>query len=165
LRGNYTFKDKYLFSASGRIDGSSRFGANSRYGFFPAVSGGWILTNEKFLDNNKYVSFLKLRGSYGIVGNAEIGNFPQLGLYSGDAGYAGVSGTRPSQLANPNLRWETTKQMDIGVDFGLLNNRISGEIDYYNKQTNGLLLNVNVPGTTGFATQVKNVGALTNKGF
>ena len=165
LRGNYTFRDKYLFSASGRIDGSSRFGANSRYGFFPAVSGGWILSNEKFLDNNKYVSFLKLRASYGIVGNAEIGNFPQLGLFAGDAGYAGVSGTRPSQLANPNLRWETTKQMDFGIDFGLLNNRISGEIDYYNKQTDGLLLNVNVPATSGFTTITKNVGLLENKGF
>ncbi len=165
LRSNYTFNKKYIFSASGRIDESSRFGKNSRAGFFPAVSGGWILSNENFLEKNRYISFLKLRGSYGIVGNAEIGNFPQLDLFSGDAGYAGVGGQRPSQLGNDDLHWETTAQMDFGFDFGLLNNRITGEIDYYSKKTNGLLLNVNIPATTGFNSQVRNVGNLENKGF
>jgi TonB-linked SusC/RagA family outer membrane protein len=165
LRGNYSFNDKYIFSASGRIDQSSRFGKNARSGFFPAVSGGWILTNENFLDDVKFLSFLKLRASYGIVGNAEIGNFPQLGLFSGDAGYAGTSGQRPSQLPNPDLQWETTKQFDVGVDFGFFNNRINGEVDYYEKKTDGLLLNVNVPATTGFTSITKNVGKLENKGF
>lgn len=165
LRSNYSLKDKYLITASGRIDGSSRFGKNARYGFFPSVSAGWIVSNEKFLRKLDVISFLKLRTSYGVVGNAEIGNFPQLGLFAGDAGYAGVSGQRPSQLPNPDLRWETTKQLDAGIDFGLFSNRISGEIDYYVKNTTGLLLNVNIPATTGFTTITKNVGTMQNKGF
>ncbi len=165
VRANYKFADRYLLGVSARVDGSSRFGLDSRYGFFPAVSAGWVLTEENFLKNINGISFLKLRASYGRTGNAEIDNFPQLGLFTGDAGYAGIPGQRPSQLANPNLKWETTDQADIGLDFGFLNNRINGEIDYYNKQTTGLLLNVNVPGTTGFATQFRNVGALENKGF
>lgn len=170
-RANYKFNDRYLLGLSARIDGSSRFGQDSRYGFFPAVSAGWVLSEESFLKNNRAVSFLKVRASYGRTGNAEIQrqgvvqNFAQLGLFTGDAGYAALPGQRPSQLANPNLKWETTDQADIGIDFGFLNNRLSGEIDYYNKQTTGLLLDVNVPGTTGFATQFRNVGALENKGF
>jgi len=164
-RLNYKFNDKYLLGLSARIDGSSRFGADNRYGFFPAVSAGWILSEENFLKNIELISFLKLRASWGKTGNAEIGNFPQLGLFTGDAGYGALPGQRPVQLSNPNLGWESTQQIDIGLDFGILNNRINGEIDYYEKNTTGLLLNVNVPGTTGFATQVKNVGALTNKGF
>lgn len=164
-RLNYKFNDKYLLGLSARIDGSSRFGADNRYGFFPAVSAGWVLSEESFLKNIELISFLKLRASWGKTGNAEIGNFPQLGLFTGDAGYGALPGQRPSQLANPSLGWESTQQIDIGLDFGILKNRINGEIDYYEKNTTGLLLNVNVPGTTGFATQVKNVGALTNKGF
>lgn len=164
-RVNYKFNEKYLLGLSARIDGSSRFGADNRYGFFPAVSAGWVLSEESFLKNVELLSFLKLRASWGKTGNAEIGNFPQLGLFTGDAGYAALPGQRPSQLANPSLGWETTQQIDIGLDFGILKNRINGEIDYYEKNTTGLLLNVNVPGTTGFSTQTKNVGALTNKGF
>ncbi|MEZ0486445.1 SusC/RagA family TonB-linked outer membrane protein [Fibrella aquatica] len=164
-RANYKFNDRYLLGVSARLDGSSRFGRDSRYGFFPAVSAGWVLTEENFLKNVGAVSFLKIRASYGRTGNAEIQNFPQLGLFTGDAGYAGLPGQRPSQLANPDLKWETTDQADIGLDFGFLNNRINGEIDYYNKQTTGLLLNVNVPGTSGFATQFRNVGSLENTGF
>lgn len=165
-RANYNLNDKYLLSVSGRIDGSSRFGKDSRYGFFPAVSAGWVLSEEKFLSKlTDVVSFLKLRASYGEVGNAEIPNFPALGLFSGDAGYAGTPGQRPSQLANPGLRWETTRQLDAGIDFGILNNRISGEIDYYVKNTTGLLLNVNVPSTSGFTSIFKNVGSMQNKGW
>ncbi|MEZ0539900.1 SusC/RagA family TonB-linked outer membrane protein [Fibrella arboris] len=164
-RANYKFADRYLLGLSARIDGSSRFGKDSRYGFFPAASAGWVISEENFLKNTAVVSFLKLRASYGRTGNAEIQNFPQLGLFTGDAGYAGLPGQRPSQLANPDLKWETTDQADFGIDFGFLNNRINGEIDYYNKQTTGLLLNVNVPGTTGFATQFRNVGSLQNQGF
>lgn len=164
-RVNYKYDDKYLLSLSLRRDASSRFGRNSRNGYFPAASVGWILSEENFLSKSDVLSFLKLRASYGIVGNAEIGNFPQLGLYIGDAGYAGAAGQRPSQIANPNLKWETTKQFDIGLDFGFFNNRISGELDYYVKNTSGLLLNVNVPATSGFTSQVQNVGKLENKGI
>ena len=164
-RMNYKFNEKYLVGLSGRYDASTRFGKDSRYGFFPAVSGGWILSEESFLKDISALSFLKLRGSWGLTGNAEIGNFPQFTLYTGDASYAGLPGQRPSQLGNPNLKWETTQQLDFGLDFGILKNRINGEIDYYSKNTTGLLLNVNVPGTTGFSTMVNNVGSLTNKGF
>ncbi len=173
-RANYRFNNRYLLGVSGRIDGSSRFGANNRYGFFPAASVGWILTEESFLKSIPTISLLKLRASYGITGNAEIGNFSSRGLYSGlasyagstgQAGYAGTPGQVPSQIANPDLKWEKTAQTDVGLEFGLLNNRISGEIDYYIKQTSDLLLNVNVPGSTGYRTQLRNVGSLENKGI
>lgn len=163
LRANYKFAERYLLSVSGRVDGSSRFGTNNRYGFFPAVSAGWILSEESFLSNNNLLSFLKLRGSYGITGNAEIGNFPQLGLF-GAANYSGVGGQAPTQIGNPNLRWETTSQWDAGIDFGFFNNRINGEIDYYVKSTTDLLLNVNIPATSGFLNQTRNIGSLENRG-
>lgn len=164
-RVNYRFNDRYLLGASARVEGSSRFGKNSRYGFFPAVSAGWVISEENFLKNNNLISFLKLRASYGLTGNAEIGDFPQLGLFQGDAGYVGAPGQRPAQIANPDLKWENTRQVDIGIDFGILNNRINGEIDYYVKNTTDLLLEVSVPGTTGFARQFRNIGALENKGL
>ncbi|MEJ7643309.1 MAG: TonB-dependent receptor [Chryseolinea sp.] len=164
LRTNLKYNSRYLATLSIRRDGSSRFGANSRFGYFPAASVGWIMTEEGFLSDNPTLSFLKLRASYGRVGNAEIDNFPQLGLFIGDAGYAGAAGQRPDQLANPDLKWETTDQFDIGLDFGLFENRLTGEIDYYEKLTSGLLLNVNVPATTGFTSQTRNVGKLENKG-
>ncbi|WP_353481375.1 TonB-dependent receptor [Haliscomenobacter sp.] len=164
-RANVKLADKYLVGVSVRTDGSSRFGKESRYGFFPAASLGWIVSEEGFLNNNKAISFLKVRASYGRTGNAEIGNFPQLGLFQGDAGYNGAPGQRPSQLGNPDLSWETTDQFDAGIDFGLFKDRITGEIDFYSKSTTGLLLNVNIPSTTGFATQFRNVGKLTNQGI
>ena len=164
LRANYKYNDKYLLSLSGRVDASSRFGANNRSGFFPAVSAGWVLSNEKFLRGFQPLSFLKLRASYGIVGNAEIGNFPQLALFAGDRGYAGVGGQAPSQIGNPDLRWETNTQFDIGFDFGFFNNRLTGEIDYYNRRSDDLLLRVNIPTSTGFGSVVRNLGSLENKG-
>jgi TonB-linked SusC/RagA family outer membrane protein len=165
-RANYKFKNKYLLGLSGRADGSSRFGADNRYGFFPAASAGWIVSEESFLNDNSTIEFLKLRASYGLTGNAEIANFASYNLFAGDGGYAGVPGQRPSQIENPNLRWEQTTQVDIGIDFGFFNSRITGEIDYYVKNTNDLLLNVNLPGTAGVArTQTRNVGELENKGF
>ena len=164
-RVNYAFQDRYLLTLSGRVDGSSRFGVNNRYGFFPAAAVGWILSDEEFLVENNVLSFLKLRASYGITGNAEIGNFDALGLFTGEGGYAGVPGQRPSRIANPDLRWEQTAQFDIGFDYGLINDRLSGEVDFYVKDTRDLLLNVNVPTTTGFLTQLRNVGRLQNQGF
>lgn len=164
-RANYRLADKYLLSVSGRIDGSSRFGANNRYGFFPAASAGWVISEESFMKSLPALSLLKLRASYGLTGNAEIGNFASYGLYSGSSGYAGVPGQSPSQIENPDLRWEQTTQADIGLEFGLFSGRLSGEIDYYIKNTNDLLLNVNVPGTSGFRTQLRNIGSLENKGW
>lgn len=165
LRANYKFKDRYLLGVSVRRDGSSRFGANSRHGIFPAGSLGWVISDESFMKAVPTISFLKLRTSYGITGNAEIGNFPQLGLANGGASYVGSPGQRPDQLANPDLKWETTRQVDFGLDFGLFKNRVSGEIDYYEKKTTNLLLEVNVPATSGFTRQFKNVGKLENKGW
>lgn len=164
-RGNYTLRDKYLFSASIRADGSSRFGKDNRYGYFPAASIGWIISEEGFMNDISYLSLLKVRGSYGLTGNAEVGNFASLGLFTGDAGYNGVAGQRITQIANPDLRWESTAQLDVGLDFGFLNNRISGSFDFYRKNTTDLLLNVNVPATSGFATQLQNLGKLYNLGY
>lgn len=164
-RANYKFKDKYLLNVSGRVDGSSKFGKDNKYGFFPAVSAGWILTEEDFLKSSTWLSFLKIRGSYGLTGNADgFGNFPQLGLY-GAAKYNNVSGLVPTQLANPKLKWEKSQETDFGFDFGLFNNRISGEVDYYVRNTKDLIYDVPVPGTSGFTTQTVNVGAMQNKGF
>ncbi len=164
-RVNYKFKNKYLLALSGRYDGSSRFGANNRYGFFPAASVGWIVTEEKFMERFKAVSFLKLKASYGLTGNAEIPNFAARGLYSGDAGYGGIPGTRPTQLENKNLKWESTLSTDVGVELGFFNNRIVIEADYYQRKTRDLLLNVEVPGTSGFTSRFKNIGKLENKGY
>jgi TonB-dependent starch-binding outer membrane protein SusC len=164
-RANYRFLNKYLLSVSGRIDGSSRFGANNRYGFFPAASVGWVITDESFMQDIPSLSLLKLRASYGLTGNAEIGNFDSYGLFRGDAGYAGVPGQRPEQIENPDLRWEQTTQTDVGLEFGFFAGRLSGEVDYYIKTTRDLLLNVNVPGTSGFRSQLRNIGNLENKGW
>lgn len=163
LRANYSFDDTYLLTASGRVDGSSRFGEDNRYGFFPSVSAGWILSNEDFMDFED-ISFLKLRASAGVTGNAAIGNFSSRNLY-GAAGYAGRSALQPSQTPNPALKWETAKQYNLGVDFGLYSDRISGEIDVYLKKSEDLLLDVNIPITSGFTQQTRNVGSLENKGF
>lgn len=162
-RVNYRFKERYLLSASGRIDGSSRFGADNRYGVFPSVSAGWIINEENFLRSVSAISLLKLRVSYGLTGNSEIGNFSSRGLYSAIS-YADQAGIYPSQLANPNLGWETSAQFDLGLEFGLLRNRINGQLDFYNKDTRDLLLNRPLPGISGFTTIAQNVGSMRNRG-
>ena len=163
-RANYKLMDRYLFSLSVRHDGSSRFGENNRYGTFPAASAGWIMSRENFLQNVNWLSFLKVRGSYGITGNSGIGNFEHMGTYRG-ADYAGTSGIRPWTLASPDLKWETTAQYDIGIDFGVFRNRITGELDYYHKKTTDLLLARTLPATSGFTGVTENVGSLENKGW
>ncbi|MEZ0612154.1 SusC/RagA family TonB-linked outer membrane protein [Fibrella sp. WM1] len=162
-RINYRLREKYLLSLSGRYDGSSRFGANNRYGFFPAASVGWLINEEDFLKNNQTLSLLKLRASYGLTGNSEVSNFASRGLYSAIF-YADQAGIRPTQLANPNLGWETSAQLDIGIEFGFLSNRINGQIDLYNKDTRDLLLNRPLPGINGFTSVFENVGSLRNRG-
>lgn len=162
-RARYNFARKYLLNLSARVDGSSRFGQDKRYAFFPAASAGWVLSEEGFLKDNSLLSFLKLRASWGISGNADIGNFQSLGLY-GSGNYNGVSTLSPDQIPNPALTWEKSTELDFGIDFGLFNNRLSGEVDYYIKNTTDLLLNVPVPATSGFTNQFQNVGELRNKG-
>jgi TonB-dependent starch-binding outer membrane protein SusC len=163
-RANYKINEKYLIGASVRADGSSRFGADNRYGVFPAVSAGWVLSEENFLKNSNTVSFLKLRSSFGRTGNAEIGNFSALPLYT-SLPYADIAGLITSQIADPALSWESTDQFDVGLDFGFLNNRITGEIDYFTKNTTDLLLNRPLPSTNGFTTITQNIGDMTNKGW
>ncbi|TDG35275.1 TonB-dependent receptor [Pedobacter changchengzhani] len=165
FRANYKYNDRYLASFSVRADGSSRFGENHRYGYFPAGSLGWIASEEDFLKNSETISLLKLRVSYGLTGNAEIGNYSSLALFSGTGAYGGNAGQIPTRIANPELTWEKTKQFDIGLDFGFLKNRISGVLDFYQKNTTQLLLDVPIPQTTGFSTITKNLGALKNTGF
>ena len=162
---NYAYKGKYLLQVSARSDGSSNFGTNNRYGVFPAASVGWILTEEKFLKESQTLNLLKIRASYGLTGNNAISDYGSLGLYSGDAGYNGVGGQRFSQLANPNLKWEKTTQTDLGLDWAFFNNRLSGGLDIYSKNTRDLLLNVNIPQTLGLSSQLQNLGKLTNKGI
>ncbi|WP_153796581.1 SusC/RagA family TonB-linked outer membrane protein [Foetidibacter luteolus] len=165
LRANYKLNDRYIIAVSGRYDGSSRFGTNNRYGFFPAASAAWIMTEESFMQNIHWLNFLKVKASYGITGNAEIGNFDWRGLYAGDAAYGGQAGQRPIQIKNPDLKWETTAGMDFGLEGSIFNNRLGFEIAYYERRTRDLLLDVEIPSTSGFTTQLKNIGNLTNKGI
>lgn len=165
FRTNYKYDDKYIVGFSIRRDGSSRFGSNVRYGDFPAASFAWIASEESFLKPVETISLLKLRLSYGLVGNADIGNYAAKGLYSGTGAYGGLPGQVPSQLANPDLTWEKTKELNIGLDFGILKNRITGTFDYYDKRSDNFILSRPVPQTTGYAFITENIGALTNKGF
>jgi len=164
-RIKYDFDQRYLFSFNVRRDGSSRFAEDNRFGIFPSVAVGWNIAEEDFFSGVGFVNLLKLRTSYGQVGNAEIGNFDALALASGAAAYNGNPGTRATQLSNPELQWETTTQLDVSLDFGLFDNRLSGTVTYFNKQTEDLLLDVQIPATTGFAILTQNVGELSNTGI
>jgi len=162
-RANYSYDGRYLFNVSGVVDGSSRFGENNRYGFFPAGSIGWIVSEEAFLQDT-FVSFLKVRGSVGLTGNAQIDNFASRGLWNATR-FGNTSGLAPEQTPNPNLQWERTTEYTLGVEFGFFNDRLSGSVDVYQKNTEDLLLDVNVPGNTGFQTQTRNVGEMENRGI
>jgi TonB-linked SusC/RagA family outer membrane protein len=164
-RVNYAFQGKYLVGGSARLDGSSRFGSERRYGTFGAASVGYLISEESFLKDNAIVNFLKLRASYGLTGNAEIGNFSARSLVSA-LPYADQSGTFVgSALGDPTLTWENTKQADVGVEFGFLQNRITGEVDVYQKNTDKLLLNRQLQLATGFSNATQNVGSLRNRGL
>lgn len=159
---NYSFGGRYFVTATFRADGSSRFIRN-QWGYFPGVSLAWNLANESFLQDGIFSS-LKLRAGWGQTGNNAIGNFASLQLYSGGANYLDAPGTRPDQLGNPDLKWETTTQTNFGLDFGFLKDRITGSIDYYIKTTDDLLLNRPIPTTSGFLSVLQNVGGVENKG-
>lgn len=162
-RANYKFKDRYLLALSGRIDGSSKFGEDNRYGFFPAASVGWIISKEPFLINSNTISFLKLRASFGVTGNAPSANFASLATWTGN-NYTTTSGLSPFTLPSPGLQWETTKQFDIGLDIGLFQDRVTLELDYYQKSTEDLLLSRPLPAISGFTSIFENVGEMENKG-
>lgn len=163
-RANYNFADKYIVSLSGRVDASTRFGENHRNGFFPAASVAWRLGEERFIkDNVSKISELKLRGSYGVTGNDDIPAFRYAALY-GSNSYNGQPAIYPSNIPNPDLKWETTIQTDIGLDLGLYENRIAVTLDVYNKQTKDLLLSRPIPGSSGFTLITENIGEVQNKG-
>jgi TonB-linked SusC/RagA family outer membrane protein len=161
-RITYSFDDKYIFKASIRRDGSSRFGKNERFGTFPAFSAGWIISEESFLKDNATLTFLKLKGSWGKLGNAELGNFASRQLY-GSNPYNLKSGLSFTQAGNDNLTWEKSTQIDFGVEFGLLN-RISVEADYYKKNTDGLLFSVPLALSSGATSINQNIGEVQSSG-
>ncbi len=165
-RAAYIYKDKYMLTATGRYDGSSRFGANNKWGFFPSVGLGWKVDQESFMKDNEVVSNLKVRGSYGITGNQEIDNYASLASLS-NVNY--IDDNTPilgfkEGLGNPNLKWERTQQLDIGVDVGLWS-RVNIALDYYKRNTTDLLYNVPIPTTSGFKSMLQNIGEVENQGF
>src|SRR5690606_8077820 len=166
-RIDYNYASKYYLEFIIRADGSSKFGTNNKWGYFPAVGGAWRLHEEEFLQDNRVISNLKLRVSYGITGNqGGIADFASQGLWTGGCGYADQlgsgegPGTAPLQIANPDLRWEKTAQFSAGIDLGLLNNRINVEFNAYNKYTTDVLLEIATPASTGFSTYLTNYGEL-----
>lgn len=162
-RVNYDYKDKYILGGSIRTDGSSRFGANTKWGWFPSVSGAWRLSKENFFKSNSINEF-KLRTSWGITGNNNSPNYgaiPLLGAYN----YGNSSGSAPFTSPNENLSWEQTSTLDIGVDLGLFSNKLSITADYYRAITNDLLLDVPVPAHSGYSSSLRNTGKVENSGF
>ncbi|MDJ1470284.1 SusC/RagA family TonB-linked outer membrane protein [Xanthocytophaga flava] len=167
-RVQYDFNGKYLLSASIRRDGSSRFGENTKWGWFPSVSAGWRISDENFFSSESLVSNLKLRTSYGLTGNTEIpfyGGTALLNIENYVLGNVVRNGLAPITSPNANLSWEATKTVNIGADLGLFKNRISLSVDYYHSNTNHLLLDVTVPGSSGFQSSLQNIGKLENKGL
>jgi TonB-dependent starch-binding outer membrane protein SusC len=167
-RIKYDFDNRFIIEMNARYGGSSRFGANNRYGFFKGISAGWNIAEEAFIKNGKYSSWinqLKLRGSWGETGNDQIGNFDSRGLYGGGAAYDGVGGITLSSIANANLRWERVQQQDIGIDYSFFNDRVSGSVDYFVKTSKDLLLDLSLPQTSGFSSITSNVGEVQNKGI
>jgi TonB-linked SusC/RagA family outer membrane protein len=170
-RINYVFDEKYMITASYRADGSSVFGANNKWGYFPSAAAAWRISQEQFLENVRMISNLKLRASWGKTGNQAIQpyqtlatvasgfNYPYNGNSSTDVGFA------LGRAANPNLKWETTEQTNVGLDLGLFNERLFATVDIYKKLTTDLLLNKQVEAYTGFTTILSNVGSIQNKGL
>lgn len=163
-RLTYNYKGKYLFTAAVRTDGSSRFGANNQFGTFPSASVGWLISDEDFMKSVMPVSFAKIRASYGVIGNNNIGNYTSYALVNNTTnavfGSTVATGAVVTSLANPNLGWETTKQFDIGLDLGLLNDRIQFIYDFYSKRTTNLLYAVQIPQESGFTNFNDNIGEI-----
>lgn len=162
----YNYADRYYIQLSERADEDSRFGANNQRGFFPAVSAGWRITGEQFMQNIKVLTNLKLRASYGLVGNSNgIGSYASRTL-GGGGQYADLNGLSISQIGNPDLKWETSKKLDIGLDAGFLSDRISMTFDFFNNDISGLLLNAPLPQQLGVpgAAIFRNVGSMYNRG-
>lgn len=169
-RIQYDYRKTYLLTATLRSDGSSRFGADNKWGYFPSVSGGWLVSNESFMDRISWISTLKLKASYGVSGNFNIGNYQQTALLGNANAILGqsqtlVTGLAPTQFDNSHLSWEKTAMTNMGVEVYLLKNRIGIEADVYNSNTHSMLLNVPVPTITGFTSALQNIGEVNNKGL
>ena len=169
-RLNYTYQDRFLFSVNVRADGASKFAENNRWGYFPAASFAWRMKNESFLKNSNVINDMKLRIGVGTVGNNRIDDYLFLTSYRNDgAYYYGVNGqtvlgSYPGSLVNPDLKWESTVNRNIGIDLSLLKNRLNISLDYYNNQSKDLLLFVPISSTYGYTTQYQNIGKTSNKG-
>lgn len=167
-RLGYNYKGRYLLTASMRADGSSKFGKNNKWGYFPSAAVGWLASEEEFVKSLNTFDLLKLRLSYGVTGNNQIPTYQSLARLStekyvfDDALFVGMV---PGGIANPDLKWETTQQYNIGLDLGFFKNRLLITTEAYYKETNDLLLEVQLPTTSGFKNALKNVGAISNKGF
>jgi len=168
-RLNYSFNDTYLFTANLRVDGSSAFGPDRRWGYFPSFSAGWRISNEAFFENITFVNDLKIRAGWGIVGNDQIANYAYLGRVGNGANYpfGGVvqPGTFPASIENLSLKWEESTQTNVGIDMSLLDSKISLTVDAYIKKTRDLLLNAPLPTSSGFSSAIQNIGELQNKGL
>ena len=160
----YDYKDRYLFSATARYDGSSRFGQDRKFGVFPSASVGWRIKEEGFLKDVSFIEDLKLRASYGYTGNERIGNFQFLGTW-GATTYNGSSGVGPNSLSNPNLQWERTRETNIGLDVAFWKGRLSFTAEVYDNLTDALLFAEPLPATTGFGSLQGNIGSISNRGF
>ncbi len=163
LRANYTLKEKYLFTFTDRADGSSKFGPDNKYGYFPSGAIAWRLSKEPFLRNAAWLEDLKIRTSYGLTGNQNIGNQMYRTLYT-PLSYAGNNALVPTQLGSSGIKWETSKQTDLGLDFTLFKGRLSGTFDYYKKQTDDALLSLPVPSSSSYPSLLGNVVGIRNKG-
>ena len=163
-RANYSYNNRYFLEASFRRDGSSVFGTDNRFGNFYAVGGAWRLSQEDFLREVSWLNELKLRASYGTSGNDRIGRYDAQGLYALGSNYEGQSGISYSNLANPELKWEQNNQFDVGLEFSLLNSRLSGEFSYYNRKADGLLYKKPLSYTTGFESVTTNLASVKNQG-
>ena len=165
-RVNYSLKDRYFFQATARVDGSSRFGQNNRFGFFPSAAAGWVISDEPSF-NSEAISFLKFRTSWGRTGNASIDGFSRFALYNDQtqgATYAGDTIVFPTQPGNPDLRWETVETIDASLEMGLWKDRVSVELGVYNKMASDVLMNVELPSHTGFNNRSVNAGQVLNRG-
>ncbi len=165
-RVNYSLKDRYFLQATARVDGSSRFGRESRYGFFPSLSAGWVMSDEEWF-NSENISFMKVRSSIGFTGNAALPDYARFGTYSASNNgttYAGDSILYPIQPENPTLRWETSRTIDASIEMGLWQDRITFELAGYHKYSTDVLMNVSTPASTGFTNFWDNVGTILNRG-
>src|SRR5690606_18536424 len=162
-RANYNYDNKYLLSVSGRLDGSSRFGENNRNGFFPAVSAGWRISEEDFMDV-AVISELKVRTSYGLTGNDDIPAFLYAELY-GNTSYGGQPALYPSNTPYSDWEWEDTAQFNLGFDLGIFNDRLMLSADYYDNLTKAVLLSRQLPTSSGFSAITQHVGKVEDKGI